>query len=376
MKTPPHSLLAAAPAALAPPRVLMLGTALEGQGGIASVVAVLRQDGLFEREGVRYLATHAEGSRAAKAWHALRGLAQAAMILLRERPAIVHAHTASRASFFRKSLLLWLARACGARTVFHLHGASFREFATAESGPLARWWIRHTLEASSAVIALSPAWADFLRAYAPAAEVHVVPNSVRVERAADGAAGAAGDTGRILFLGRAGERKGLFDLLEALAQVVPAFPEAQLAIGGDGDLDEVRRRCERLGIGAHVQLLGWVGPEQKAAELARAAIFCLPSHAEGLPMAMLEAMAAARPVLVTPVGGILDAVSDGANGLVVPPRDVPALAAALAALLGDAALRERLGRNARATIVQRFSTEVVLGKLSALYRALAQRRPR
>ena len=350
-------------------RVLMLGTALEGQGGIASVVAVLRQDGLFEREGVHYLATHAEGSRAAKVRHALRGGWRAALILLRDRPAIVHAHSASCASFFRKSVLLWLARCCGARTIFHLHGAAFREFATLESGPLARWWIRHTLEASSAVIALSPAWADFLRGYAPAAQVHVVPNSVRAERAAPA---AAGEDGRILFLGRAGERKGLFDLLEALALVLPAFPGARLAVGGDGDLDEVRRRCERLGIGEQVALLGWVGPEQKAAELARAAIFCLPSHAEGLPMAMLEAMAAARAVLVTPVGGILDAVSDGANGLVVPPRDVPALAAALAALLGDAALRERLGSGARATIVERFSTEVVLGKLSALYRALAR----
>jgi glycosyltransferase involved in cell wall biosynthesis len=369
MKTPPHSVLAAASFDATPMRVLMLGTALEGQGGIASVVAVLRQDGLFEREGVHYLATHAEGSRAAKARHALRGLWRAAMILLRARPAIVHAHTASRASFFRKSLLLLLARACGARTIFHLHGAAFREFATLESGPLARWWIRHTLEASSAVIALSPAWADFLRGFAPAADVHVVPNSVRVERAAPA---AAGEDGRILFLGRAGERKGLFDLLEALARVLPAHPQARLAIGGDGDLNEVRRRSEGLGIAGQVELLGWVGPEQKAAELARAAIFCLPSHAEGLPMAMLEAMAAGTAVVVTPVGGILDAVSDKANGLVVPPREVPALAAALSALLGDAELRARLGANARATIIERFSTEAVLGKLSSLYRDLAR----
>ena len=345
----------------------MIGTDPNGQGGIASVVAVLRQDGLFEREQVHYLATHAEGARAVKLRYACRGLWQTALRCLRDRPAIVHAHTASRASFFRKSLLLWLARCSGARTIFHLHGASFREFVRDESGPLARWWIRHTLEASSAVIALSPEWAAFLGQFAPAARVEVVPNSVPLGAAPP----PEGEPGRILFLGRAGERKGLFDLLDAVASLQASHPALRLAIGGDGDLDAVRQRCQALGIAAHVEILGWVGPAERTAQLARAAIFCLPSHAEGLPMAMLEAMAAGRPVVVTPVGGIPGAVNDQDNGLLVPVRDPTALAAALAALLDDAALRQRLGRHARLTVQQRFSTEVVVHKLAALYRALA-----
>lgn len=349
------------------PRVLMLGTALSGKGGIASVVAVLHEDGLFEREDVRYLPTHAEGPGARKLAIALGGFWNTALVCLRERPAVVHAHSASRASFFRKSLLLLLARRSGARTIFHLHGAAFREFATRESGPLARWWIRHTLQSSSAVIALSPSWAEFLGSFAPGARIRVVPNSVKVDAFTSALPEQAG---RILFLGRAGERKGLFDLLEAVARVHQDLPGVQLAIGGDGDLDEVMRRARALGIADRVELLGWVGPQERADQLARAAVFCLPSHAEGLPMAMLEAMAAGKAVVVTPVGGIPEAVTGGDNGLVVPPRDVAALSAALSSLLADAALRQRLGRRARATIVERFSTEVVIGKLAALYREL------
>jgi len=350
------------------PRVLMLGTALGGKGGIASVVAGLHQDGLFEREDVRYLPTHAEGSAARKVGIWLASVWHTALVCLRDRPAVVHAHAASRGSFFRKSLLLLLARRCGAATIFHLHGASFREFALDESGPLWRWWIRHTLQASSAVIALSPSWAEFLGGFAPGARVQVVPNSVKVDAFSSS---LPVQPGRILFLGRAGERKGLFDLLEAVALVRPAFPDVRLAIGGDGDLDEVTRRAQALGIAGQVELLGWVGPQARADQLARAAVFCLPSHAEGLPMAMLEAMAAGKPVLVTPVGGIPEAVRDGDNGLLVPVRDPAALAQALASLLGDAALARRIGLRARATIVARFSTEVVIGKLSALYRELA-----
>jgi glycosyltransferase involved in cell wall biosynthesis len=90
-----------------------------------------------------------------------------------------------------------------------------------------------------------------------------------------------------------------------------------------------------------------------------------------LPMAMLEAMAAGRAVVASSVGGIPETIVDGDNGLLVPPRDEAALARALEQVVGDEALRARLAGRARATIEQHYSTEVVCGQLSALYRDLA-----
>lgn len=348
-------------------RVLMVGTALEGRGGVAAVVSVLQRDGLFEREAVRYLASHVDGSPWAKARVAAGAIAATLALCLRARPAVMHAHCASRASFLRKSLLLLIARACGSRTVYHLHGGGFREFAGVEAGPVLRWWIRHTLENSSVVIALSEAWAGHVLAFAPRARVVVVPNSVPLPAPAP----EAEEEGRILFLGRVEAAKGAFELLEAVAVLAPTFPGLVLVLGGEGELAAVRHRAHELGIAAHLALPGWIGQEDKAAELARAAIFCLPSHAEGVPMAMLEAMAAGKAVVVSAVGGIPDTVADGVNGVLVPPRNVSALAGALATLLADRALRQRLGTAARATIAERFSTEVVVGKISALYGELA-----
>ncbi|MBZ2206833.1 glycosyltransferase family 4 protein [Massilia sp. R798] len=347
----------------------MIGTALSGKGGIAAVVSVLDQDGLFAREGVRYLATHADGTRAAKARVALAGFWRTALACLTERPAVVHAHSASHASFFRKSLLLLIARRCGARTVFHLHGGGFRDFATRESGALARWWIRHTLEASSVVIALSAGWAAFLAGFAPRATVRVVPNAVDVARLASA---SAEEAGRVLFLGRAEPAKGVYELLAAVAALAPRFPALRLALGGDGDLALLRTRAAQLGIAERLDILGWIGPQDKADQLARAAVFCLPSHAEGLPMALLEAMAVGKAVLVSDVGAIPEAVTDGDNGLLVAPRDVAALAAALERLLSDHALRRRLGAHARQTVAERFSTAVVGATLSGVYRELCQ----
>jgi glycosyltransferase involved in cell wall biosynthesis len=310
-----------------------------------------------------------------KAGAAIKAVCLTGLACLRARtvrPAIVHVHCASRASFARKSLLLAIARLAGCRTVFHLHGGEFRLFAGTESGAALRWWIRRTLERSSAVVALSDSWAGFVRGYAPAARVVVVPNPVALPAAvADAGEGPDERSGeqaaRILFLGRAETGKGVFELVAAVAALADAFPAIRLVIGGSGDLAHVRRYAAALNIAERLETPGWLDPHQKARELARAQIFCLPSHAEGLPMAMLEAMAAGKAVVVTRVGAMPEAIEDRANGMLVPPRDVPALAAALAALLSDDALRTRLGGQARATVVQRFSTEVALAKLAALY---------
>jgi len=349
-------------------KVLMVGTSPEGKGGIATVVSVLQQAGFFERNSARYVVTHAEGSAWQKLRAALSSCWKVLTICLLERPAVVHVHSASRASFFRKSLLLLIARLCGRSTVFHLHGAEFRQFALQESGTLVRWWIRHTLNQSSVVITLSESWARFLREFAPSANVRVVANSVPVPPLSDA---AQEQPARILFLGRAEQRKGIFDLLAAVAELQPRFPGIRLVIGGDGDLAEVARVAEQKGVAQSVSILGWVGAAQRETELAQATVFCLPSYDEGLPMAMLEAMAAGKAVVVTPVGGIPEAIVDRDNGLLVPPGNAGALAAALRTVFEDAALRAQVAAHARETIVRRFGTAVVMEQLAAIYQELA-----
>jgi glycosyltransferase involved in cell wall biosynthesis len=344
----------------------MLGTALDGRGGVATVVSMLREGGLFEREAVRYVATHTEGGRGAKARAALSGMLRTLGICLFRRPQVVHVHAASNASFLRKSMLLAVARAAGCRTVFHLHGACFDRYAQEQASPLLRRWIRHTLLSASRVIALSPHWAEFLQRYAPGARVIVIPNSVPLPPASS----VAVEPGRILFLGQIEPRKGIYELLEALAALAPRHPHAVLGIGGQGEVDEVRRRAAALGIADRVQLLGWLTGADKQAELARAAIFCLPSHAEGLPMAMLEAMAAGKAVVVTGVGGIPHAVRDGDNGLLVEPGNVPSLAEGLGSLLDNDARRRELGERARATIAQEFEAGAVIERIAAVYHEL------
>jgi len=347
------------------PRILMVGTALDGQGGVAAVVSVLRSCGLFEREGVHYVSTHREGAALAKLGHACSGLWSVARACLRARP-VVHAHVSSGASFVRKSLVLLLARLSGCKTIFHLHGGTFRHYAQERSGVLMRGWIRHTLERSSLVIALSDSWAAFLGGFAPKARLAVVPNAVPLP-----ASTGAGIPGRVLFLGRLASAKGINELLDAAAALAPRFPQLRLVLGGSGDLAAMRRAARERGIGHLVELPGWLDAAARDAELAQASVFCLPSHAEGLPMSVLEAMAAAKPVVATHVGGIPELVRDGENGLLVSPHDTAALMAALARLLDDPALGARLGARARLTVEAQYSTQAVCGRLAVIYNDLA-----
>jgi glycosyltransferase involved in cell wall biosynthesis len=345
---------------------LMLGTDPAGRGGIASVVTLLGEEGFLDQQNVRYIASHREGTSFEKVATMFFATWQVLWHCTFTRPVIIHAHSASRASFIRKSIFLAIGRFFRCQTVFHLHGAEFQHFATKESGPLLKWWIRRTLERSSRVLALSENWGAFLSIYAPAANIQVVPNSVEIRTQSK----RMEEAGRILFLGHVGKRKGIFELLKALSLLKDSFPHVKLAICGDGQLDSARKMVDELGIGSNVEFHGWIGADQRAREFARASIFTLPSYDEGLPMAMLEAMAAGKAIVVTPVGGIPEVVKDRENGLLVPPGDASALAQALREILEDSSLGKILAENAVRTVEARFSPPVVLGQLSRIYEDL------
>lgn len=346
---------------------LMLGTDPAGRGGIASVATLFQEEGFLDQQNVKYIISHREGTPFEKLTTMLLATCQVLWHCIFARPAIIHAHSASRASFIRKSIFLAIARFFRCQTVFHLHGAEFQHFATRESGPLLKWWIRRTLERSSKVLALSESWATFLSVHAPAATIQVIPNSVPVGTQSSP---RKEEAGRILFLGYVGARKGIFELLKALSLLKGSLPDIRLAICGDGQIDLARKMADELGISSNVEFHGWINPDQRAEEFARASIFTLPSYDEGLPMAMLEAMVAGKAIVVTPVGGIPEVVKDRENGLLVPPGDAHALAQALREILEDSSLRKILAENAVRTVEARFSAPIVLAQLSRVYESL------
>lgn len=345
--------------------VLWVSTSLGTRGGVSSVVREFTATPLWSDWHIRHIATHRDGSVPTRVWTYLAALITVAVTLIRRPPALMHLHTASYGSFIRKSLLLWLARLRRVPVVLHVHGAEFHLFHD-RAPRLLQAYIAETLSAADCVIALGPQWRTRLLAIAPRAHVEVLPNSVRVSD--DSVPHRAGEPVRVVFLGRVGDRKGTFTLLDAWAQRSAPVP-AQLTIAGDGELDRARTVIADNGMSESVSLTGWLSPEATEALLCRADILVLPSRNEGLPMAVLEAMAHGVTVIATPVGDIPD-VLDTSSGVLIPVDDPAALAAALDALLIDDARRTRLGDAARERIRERFDINAATATLDSIYQRI------
>jgi glycosyltransferase involved in cell wall biosynthesis len=203
---------------------------------------------------------------------------------------------------------------------------------------------RKVLRRARLVICASNALADSARELG-AREVRVIPSGVDVpEEVAEEA-----EPPEVLFAGRLSPEKGILELVEAANGMT-------LVVAGDGPLRD--RVPGALGFVPHHAL----GPLYE-----RAAVVAVPSHREGFGVVCAEAMAYGRPVVAGAVGGLLDLVADGETGLLVPPRDVPALREALERLIGDRELRRRMGEAARERVRTRFAWPAVTDATLAAY---------
>lgn len=184
--------------------------------------------------------------------------------------------------------------------------------------------------------------------------------------------------GRVAAVGRLVEKKGFADLLDALALLVQEGRDVHLDLVGTGPEDAaLRERADRLGVVAHVTFHGPLSQDRVRDVVARASVLAAPcvlgadGNRDGLPTVLLEAMAAGTPVVSTPVTGIPEAVRDEETGLLVPPGDATALAAALGRVLGDAALASRLADGARVLVEAEFDVERTSAALLEVLRAAA-----
>ena len=287
----------------------------------------------------------------------------------RRRVALVHVNMASRGSTLRKLLVAQTAVLVGVPYIVHLHGGGFRSFYAALPSllrPPVAWLFRR----AALVIVLGEVWRGWVADTFDLApdRIKVLPNGVPDPRQAMAPRrDRQNQPPQLLFLGQLGPRKGVDDLLAALARPPLRDSDWRALLAGDGDVDRLRRQVQRLGLADRVAISGWLDPAATQAALADADLFVLPSYAEGLSVALLEAMAWELPVVATPVGAHGEVVEDGKTGLLVAPGDVAGLAQALAKLVADADERQRMGGAARQRFLERYEIGRVLRQLADCY---------
>jgi glycosyltransferase involved in cell wall biosynthesis len=214
--------------------------------------------------------------------------------------------------------------------------------------------IRFLWRGAAHVVANSQGLASLARRSAGDTPIRVIPNGVDTDRFAPSAVSAPSDTVRLCFVGRLVRQKGLDVLLDALARLVDR--SWRLTLVGDGpERPKLVGQAVALGLAGRFRFVGWTDRDALPGLLAAHDLFVFPSRDEGMPNAVLEAMAAGLPVVATAIAGNEELVVDGQTGLLVPPGDPAALAQALVRLLDAPGLRGTYGRAGRDRVEREYS---------------------
>ena len=347
-------------------RVLVVGpNTKKTRGGVASVVKDIENSKfLTERFQLEMFASCMDGNPVVRRLYSVMEYLR--FLRICKNYDLFHIHAASRGSTLRKGLYVRAAKRRGKKVILHIHGGKYMAYYEAASKSMQKKIVR-ILQAADVVVALSDNWKQIFE------ETFGLPNCVSVPNSVDTDALSCVDsskqnTNHFVSMGRLGKLKGTYDLVAAVEKAKETLPELKVYLAGDGEVEQFRKLVKEKGLQKHIEILGWVGFEKKVELLQQCATMVLPSYHEGLPMAILEAMACGKVILSTPVGAIPEVVRPE-NGILVAPGDVDALAEAMVRIARNPQMVQDMAVRNIEQIKNNYSVKAMHEKLAELYEA-------
>jgi glycosyltransferase involved in cell wall biosynthesis len=315
---------------------------------------------------LRPLDTRGATSPAFSLWVLLTAVGKIARGRLQGGLAGVHVNMAERMSLFRKGTVIVVCAVLGVPTVLHLHAQMASFFGRLPAG--LRWLTRWVFSLPEAVIVIGPAAKSFVTEtlHVPVDRVRMIINGVPEPQQASGLA-PAGAPRRALFVGNLSDRKGVPDLLAALADPALSSTRLQVTIVGGGNVAAYQAMAQKLGVDAVVRFEGWCDQKKVSGFLANCDLLVLPSHDEVLPLAILEALAHGVAVVTTAVGEIPSLLTDCVDAVFVEAGDAASIAAGIQKVLEEPGLRQSLARNGRALYMQHFCLSSFFSNVASVH---------
>ncbi len=291
-------------------------------------------------------------------------------------PCIAHINITGRGSTVRKVFLATFARAIGLRYLLHVHDYDYAD-EYHRRGMSMKLLIAGIFRRAAKVLVLGARDQVLLSQVLelPPGHVAVLHNAVPDQQLEATVPRGTGQPCHLLFLGHLSARKGVPELLRALASPALTSRPWHATLAGDGPIDEFRKLAADLGIAQRVDFPGWVDQARVRALCTDADVLVLPSHAEGLAMAVLEGLSHGLAVVTTPVGAHMEVIEPEISGILVPAGDVEALADALMRVIDDKELRERLRAGARHRFIEKFNVRSYAERLSGIHASLISSQP-
>lgn len=280
--------------------------------------------------------------------------------------------------FIEKAAMALVASAAGKPVLFSPRAGSMRR--SLGRSRILRTYAKRALARCDRIVCQGDTWKQFYRDLTGLPETRFVSiaNWINAREYAERVPKRSADGPVFLFLGWVERAKGILDLIRAVRRERARLGKARFVVCGRGGAwSEAQALCQELGVGDQFVFKGWVHGEEKRTLLTSSDALVLPSYAEGMPNAVLEAMAAGLAVVASRVGAIPDLVEDGRSGLLVDAGDVEALGRALVRLAEDPPLRAELGQAARDKVLRDHDIERAWPRLLEVMReALEDRRSR
>jgi len=354
-------------------KVLVVATSRKTRGGITSVVLAHEQGQQWIDYHCRWIETHRDKNMSLKLLFFIKAFLQ--YLFLFPSYDIVHIHLSEPPSAIRKLPFMWLAKLLGKKTIVHFH--SFSVETTIESKW--KWVYQYHFGKADIIITLSEYWrkqvTDFLSdktrkvriVYNPCPNIQgskdncVVDSEIKLTK-----------QNIILYAGTVTPRKGYADLIKAFAKIAKNHQDWIIAFAGNGEIELGKTLAEKLGITSQTIFLGWCSGEDKDRVFREADIFCLPSYAEGFPMAVLDAWAYGLPVITTPVGGIPDVAKDGENMLLFNQGDIDSLSRCLEKMITDVPLRCKIADASLHFAANEFNATTINKSIGSIYKELSK----
>lgn len=281
---------------------------------------------------------------------------------------IIHIHGASKGSFVRKYCIFFISKYIFRKKIlYHLHGGKFHIYFE-QSKVIRKHIIKHLINNADGVICLSVNWQVYLQNNFQPKKLNILNNPIQLPKKETLSSPKNSSYLSLLFLGKVGDNKGIFDLLEVLKNNKNRYKQhLKLIIGGNGDVERLSKFVADADLEEIVEYKGWVSGELKNDLLSKCDVLVLPSYNEGVPIAILEAMSYSKAILSTTVGGIPNIVQNTIDGFLITPGDISSLSKKIDFFLLNPKAVCEMGKSARKN-VEKYSIDNILIDLQAVYK--------
>lgn len=343
--------------------VVLVGSDLNDKGGITTVISNIYNTSLKDEFHMKFIPTYISNSTYQWILLYIISLFKILYFCLFEKNSIYHIHVSYKGSFYRKLIIVMLLKLFNKKVIMHFHGSESKIFYDNLSKGIKKGMRSLFFRNIDIAIVLSKSWKDYFSKFIDENKIEVLNNAVAIPEEEN----KDFEKLRILFLGRFGQRKGIYDLIDVLDDLSKNYNlDIEVALGGDGEIEKVNQLIQEKNL-SNVKNLGWINSIDKIKLLKEANLFVLPSYNEGLPMAILEAMSYKCAVISTNVGGIPEVVKHNKNGFLIEAGDKESLKSYILSLEKEKNTLKSMGEYSYEIVKTYFSQDKMNNTLRKIY---------